>query len=142
MSNTQLTSDPFDSLDVESLGKDVKSIASAGIAASVVPVNISGPEALIEFSRVTKDGTPWQYDFTGSMAEARSFVHAIRAQLTKWRERARDAGVQFYPFRTKAAYEDLGNGKIRICLARNDVNYRVKRSVDELFNNLTEATSK
>ena len=101
------------------------------------PANLTGPQALVDFARKTPDGGTWHYEFTGTMSEAKRFVQAFRVQLSRVRDRARELQRPFIPFKTKAKYQDLENGKIMISIHRSGKEIEAMRALDKVLDSIT-----
>ena len=115
-------------IDINSIDMD-----ELEIKLEIKPVNLTGPEALIEFARQTQNGGTWVYDFIGDLLEARAFVHAFRVHLSRIRRRAIDLNRPLKPFRTRVRYTKLEERKIRIAIHRSVKEIEAMRALDEVL---------
>jgi phosphotransferase system IIB component len=95
---------------------------------------------VIEFIRHTrhaKTTVPFVFTLEGTENDARAFVHRMRVELSRLRQRVKDRGKVPVPFKMMLGdIKTLTPNKQQISLVKDNSIMRVSKEVDEVFDDL------
>ena len=104
---------------------------------------------VIDFLKSTKLGAEYTFEFEGTEAEARSFVHNMRVHLSRMRGVVRGAGETVMPFRmelvsiVEAQNKDKTKGftlppsKQQVTLRKSNYDTEMHKDIEKIFDQLT-----
>lgn len=94
---------------------------------------------LIEFIRDAKLDKEYQFEITGTVTDAKKFVHRMRVELTRFRNQVIAQGRTVKQFKVHHIKSEVidGGKKVRITLVKSmNSACRASNDIDEVFNDI------